>query len=153
MGQSTELRDQPLPRAEPPAITGVIEKVWSRCRLIVVRSVFWAYERGSWQYDLIVLAILAFIFFTPRAWFNDRPTLQMTDVRHQQGVTELGQEKEGWYYQVDARLVESYAPLKAEDAVTEILRSRLQKPFIIKSIVALKDKNNVTLGYKVLIAR
>lgn len=30
----------------------------------------WSYERGTWQYDLIVLAILAFIFLTPGAFFN-----------------------------------------------------------------------------------
>ena len=26
---------------------------------------FWTYPRGCWQYDLICLAILAFIFLTP----------------------------------------------------------------------------------------
>ena len=26
---------------------------------------FWTYPRGSWQYDLICLVILAFVFLTP----------------------------------------------------------------------------------------
>ncbi len=30
----------------------------------------WPYERGTWQYDIIVGLILAFIFFTPRTLFN-----------------------------------------------------------------------------------
>jgi len=34
--------------------------------------VFWEFRRGSWQYDIIVALILAFIFLTPPALFNDR---------------------------------------------------------------------------------
>jgi hypothetical protein len=37
------------------------------------RTVFWAYERGSWPYDLMVAAILLFVLATPRYWFHDRP--------------------------------------------------------------------------------
>jgi hypothetical protein len=29
----------------------------------------WSYERASWQWDLLCLAILAFIFLTPKGWF------------------------------------------------------------------------------------
>lgn len=34
--------------------------------------VLWNHERGSWQYDLFCLLIIAFIFLTPKAWF-DKP--------------------------------------------------------------------------------
>ncbi len=37
------------------------------------RTVLWSYERGSWPYDLMVLAILLFVFLTPRHWFHDQP--------------------------------------------------------------------------------
>ena len=37
------------------------------------RTLFWSYERGSWPYDLMVLAILLFVFLTPRQWFHDQP--------------------------------------------------------------------------------
>ena len=36
-------------------------------------AVLWSFRRGSWQYDLICVAILAFIFLTPRSFFNDQP--------------------------------------------------------------------------------
>ena len=39
----------------------------------IYRGLFWTYERGTWQYDLMVILILAFIFLTPRAWFHDKP--------------------------------------------------------------------------------
>jgi hypothetical protein len=39
----------------------------------IVRVVFWSYERGSWPYDLLVIAIIVFVLASPRSWFHDRP--------------------------------------------------------------------------------
>lgn len=30
----------------------------------------WNYERASWQWDVLCVLIMAFIFLTPKAWFN-----------------------------------------------------------------------------------
>jgi hypothetical protein len=35
------------------------------------RAFFWTDERPSWQYDLWVIAILAFVWLVPPAWIND----------------------------------------------------------------------------------
>lgn len=39
------------------------------------RFILWEYPRASWQYDVIVGLILAFIFLTPRDWFRDQPRI------------------------------------------------------------------------------
>jgi hypothetical protein len=39
------------------------------------RFIFWEYQRGSWQYDVIVAVILIFLLLTPRAWFRDQPRI------------------------------------------------------------------------------
>jgi hypothetical protein len=39
------------------------------------RVIKWEYDRGSWQYDLFCLLIIAFIFLTPKTWFNNARTL------------------------------------------------------------------------------
>ena len=39
----------------------------------VRRFIFWDYPRASWQYDVMVALILAFIFVTPREIFRDQP--------------------------------------------------------------------------------
>jgi hypothetical protein len=153
MDRSTELGDGTLPQAAAPTGAGSLARAWGKLRLAVRRTVFWAYERGSWQYDLLVLAILAFIFLSPRAWFHDRPTLQLTDLRHQQGFVEMGHGREGWRYLVDARLVESVESSTPEDAIRTILSRRLTAPFAIKAIVPIRDKNNVVLGYTVMVDR
>jgi hypothetical protein len=151
MAESAQLGDQPVPQSavqggEPP-----LKRAWRKVKRGFVRSIFWAYERGTWQYDLLVLAILAFIFLSPRSWFEDRPTLQLTDLRHRQGVVEVRQGKEGWTYLVDARLVEAQAPKETNAAIREILRLRLQRPFTIKSSETIRDRNNVILGYTVVV--
>lgn len=41
--------------------------------LNTIRNIFfWAYERGTWQYDLLVVLIVATIFFVPGQFFGDR---------------------------------------------------------------------------------
>ena len=39
--------------------------------LVVWKASFWTYERATWQYDLMVIAILAFVWITPPAWLGD----------------------------------------------------------------------------------
>lgn len=36
------------------------------------RTINWSYERGSWQYDLLCLVIIAMIFLVPSRYFGDR---------------------------------------------------------------------------------
>lgn len=42
----------------------------------IKRVIFWDFPRASWQYDVIVVLILAFIFLTPREIFRDQPKAQ-----------------------------------------------------------------------------
>jgi len=46
----------------------------------------WSYERGTWQYDLFCLLILAFIFLTPSSWFHRSGTnaVSQREVEHRQ---------------------------------------------------------------------
>jgi hypothetical protein len=39
--------------------------------LVLWKTFFWTYERATWQYDLLVLVILAFIWLTPPGWLKD----------------------------------------------------------------------------------
>ena len=41
--------------------------------LVTLKKIlFWSYERGSWQYDVMCVLILAFIFFSPNKMFQSR---------------------------------------------------------------------------------
>jgi len=39
---------------------------------ILVRTVFWSYERGTWPYDVAVVVIVIFVLLSPRSWFHDQ---------------------------------------------------------------------------------
>lgn len=39
---------------------------------IFINIFLWSYERATWQYDLLVILIIATIFFVPGQFFGDR---------------------------------------------------------------------------------
>ncbi|HYO82983.1 MAG TPA: hypothetical protein VES20_16365 [Bryobacteraceae bacterium] len=39
----------------------------------IKRFLLWDWGRATWQYDIMVAAILAFIFLTPKDFFRDQP--------------------------------------------------------------------------------
>ncbi len=43
--------------------------------------ILWNYERGTWQYDVFCLLIVAFIFLTPKQWFEKRERLATQTAR------------------------------------------------------------------------
>jgi hypothetical protein len=45
--------------------------------------ILWSYERGSWQYDVLCLLILAFIFLTPSSLFK-KPDQKPAAPAHQE---------------------------------------------------------------------
>lgn len=154
MAHSAPYREPALTtRAAEPGTAATQPGLWEKAKLVATRAVFWPYERGSWQYDIICAVILAFIFLTPAAWFHDRPQLGLSNLRHSQGVVEVGRTRDGWHYLIDARLVDSMGNLKTEDAVRAILQRRIHKPFTIKSVEVVEDHQNVILGYAVIVQR
>ena len=38
------------------------------------KTLFWSYDRGSWQYDVMCVVILAFIFLVPNSIFTRHPS-------------------------------------------------------------------------------
>jgi hypothetical protein len=43
--------------------------------------ILWQYKRGTWQYDVFCLLIVAFIFLTPKSWFDRREQLATQTAR------------------------------------------------------------------------
>jgi hypothetical protein len=73
----------------------------------IVRVAFWSYERGTWQYDIAVIGIVLFVFFSPRIIpFNDQPPVGPPP---SQAMIELRDMAPGQIatYRVDARLLAS----------------------------------------------
>lgn len=83
------------------------------------RSVFWSFRRGSVQYDLIVAAILAFIFLTPREFFGDQPRPPV--VRQ---VQEVGDSRGTMVFWVDPTTVDAATDEERDARLRELLHQR-----------------------------
>jgi hypothetical protein len=83
----------------------------------VKRFVLWDYPRASWQYDVMVGIILAFVFLTPRELFRDQP-------RASSSIVMLPAGHDSSVFWVEPELLnnipEQERPAKAE----ELLRNR-----------------------------
>lgn len=121
---------------------------------ILSRTLFWSYERGTWQYDVAVGLILVFVLLTPTRWFRDQPQVGMplnstqVELIKKAGETEI--------YKVDARVL---APPERTPALQNDLHNALQKAspalhdgrFSIGKIEPIRDESGTVIAYQVQI--
>jgi len=119
---------------------------------IFSRIFFWSYERGSWQYDLAVIAILIFVLLTPGRWFHDQPTREVPAASAQiELVKETGNQQT---YKVDARIL---TPPERMPQLQNELHRALQKSesslqngsFEITDVEAVRDAQGAVIAYQV----
>ena len=91
------------------------------------RFILWDYPRGSRQYDIMVVIILAFVFLTPREWFRDQPRIPVART-----IAMLPDEHGGDMYWLDPELLSGTPENQRLAKVSEILRtgSRTTKPVL-----------------------
>ena len=87
------------------------------------RYIFWEYARGSWQCDVIVGVILAFLFLTPRDWFRDQPRIpQASD------ISSLPSERGTHQYFVDREALAGVPDDQQVATLTRLLQVRAGNP-------------------------
>ena len=100
------------------------------------RFILWEYQRGSWQYDVIVGVILVFLFLTPRSMFRDQPRIP-----HVTAITpgEFMVDPEFWTgTPVDQRMTK----------LTQEVRSRAANPrLVVTSVKPVTDSEGEVQGY------
>jgi len=101
--------------------------VLSKFTNVLKKSIFWEYPRGSRQYDLIVILILAFIFLTPREWFRDQPRIPGANT-----IAMLPDEHGGQMYWIDPEMLNGVPETDRLSKVSRILKStsRTTKPVL-----------------------
>jgi hypothetical protein len=123
---------------------------------ILSRICFWTYERGSWQYDVAVAAIVVFVLLTPAKWFHDQPEV---GAPASPGRVALVSESGGQAtYRVDALLL---APPAQTPQLQNQLHGALQKSlpvlrsarFEILEIEPVRNAEGTVTAYQVTIRR
>ncbi len=84
--------------------------------------ILWEYHRGSWQYDLLAIAILLFIFLTPRGFFNDQGRLPSI-----QQIEALSDHPETLVFWVEPFVIEETSADEIDDKLATLLRQRTGK--------------------------
>src|SRR5256712_13624190 len=83
------------------------------------RFILWDYARASWQYDVMVAIILAFVFLTPREWFRDQPRIPRAS-----NIAMLPGEHGSDMYLIDPELLSGVPENQRRSKLAEILKAR-----------------------------
>ena len=118
----------------------MLRKLWGALRPIV----FWSYRRGSWQYDLIVVGILAFIFLTPRDLFRDQPRPPSA-----QQIADLSDGKGTVVFWVEPSVVDDTPEEELTEKLRRLLRQRKDKNLRIIDMQPTKDAEGKVRAYLV----
>ncbi len=122
------------------------------------RTLFWSYERGTWQYDVAVVVILIFVLLTPRRWFQDQPQVGIPTAPERVQLILYSDGGHRQEYRVDARVL---APPEQTPALQNDLHQALQRAlpdlrngrFSISNIEAERDEKGTVIAYQVEIRR
>lgn len=105
------------------------------------RLIFWDFPRTTWQYDVVVALILAFIFLTPRSLFNDQP--RATE------VVRLPLAEGAGVFFVDANLLSPDSPETLATQASRVVSKRTGKAANVSQVQAVAGDAGELKGYMV----
>ncbi len=121
-------------------------RLWKAIRGLI----WWTYERGSVQYDVMVTLILAFIFITPQFInFKDKPVERTP---HPTGVVVYPDGANGFVYQIEAAAVRGQDDAARRANVLQIIEP-IAGEVEVTSIAPVRDAKGRVVAYNVRVSR
>jgi hypothetical protein len=112
--------------------------------------IFWSYERGTIQYDVMVTLILLFVFLSPRLInFKDKPVEHNP---HRTGVAVMPDGQGGLIYQIEAAAVAGKDDSGIRGELLQIIEP-ISGEVSITKVESVRDGSGRILSYKVWVAR
>jgi hypothetical protein len=105
------------------------------------RLILWDFSRGSWQYDVVVALILAFIFLTPRDWFRDQPRIP-----HASNIMLLDSQ----VYWVEPELLADIPEADRATRLSGVLTRHFKKRVLVAKVDPIFDSEHEVKGYLAL---
>ncbi len=110
------------------------------------RFLLWEFSRGSWQYDVMVGAVLVFVFLTPREWFRDQPRMI-----NPSSIVKLPAERGTESYWLDQALLPAGSEGQITAKAADVLAARIGRKPVVLHVQAIRDEaENELKGYLVL---
>jgi hypothetical protein len=103
------------------------------------RWIFWEFSRGSWQYDVIVAVLLAFIFLTPREIFRDQPRAS--------GVVLVPSSGTGRVFYIDHDALDQVAEEKRRSEANRLIEAKYKERLDIVRVETLYGSENDVKGF------
>lgn len=100
--------------------------------------IFWDFPRTSWQYDVIVLLILAFIFLTPREIFRDYPRAAK--------VVQVPTDNGANVYWIEPALLPSDEGEQRSRA-SQLIKARTGKTLLVYRVEPITNSEEDVMGY------
>ncbi|MCI0355184.1 MAG: hypothetical protein L0099_09115 [Acidobacteria bacterium] len=123
-----------------------MRRIWKTIRSFI----FWEYERGSLQYDVMVTLILAFIFLAPlRIDFKDKPVERNP---HQTVVVVQPDGQGGLVYQVEAAAVTGSGDVAIEAALLRVIEPIAGEVTIVRREPVYDHSGRIS-AYKVWVSK
>jgi len=101
------------------------------------KILFWSYDRGTWQYDIMCVLILAFIFFGPNDVFHDHRPAKTTPIWVSRGTL----------IEADPRAADPASD--ANDLLAQYLARQFGNTVAIARIERVVDDSGNVTGYDV----
>jgi hypothetical protein len=103
------------------------------------RLLFWEFPRASWQYDLVVALILAFIFLTPRTWFQDQPRIS--------SIVQLPGEAGAEIYWLEEDLLSATPSSEQPSRSAELIASRMRRKVTVVRVEQIVGSEGESRGF------
>ena len=107
--------------------------------LAMRRWIFWEFARASWQYDLVVALLLAFIFFTPREFFRDQPRAS--------NVVMVPAPDGGSVFYIDPHALGQVSEERRTAEATQLIAQKYKEKWSVVRLETLFDAENEVKGY------
>jgi hypothetical protein len=105
---------------------------------VIKKIILWSYERGSWQWDILCVVILGFIFLTPNWVFDER----------QQRLSSERPSYERTYIRA-ADLATAKVNSNLHDLLTGVLSEKYNHKVSVKRFEVDSDPDGNIRGYRV----
>ncbi len=146
MTGESKLRHYPFPVSLPNRFRfAYTVRMLGKLGFAIYRGFFWTYERGTWQYDVMVILILVFIFATPREWFHDKPVAAPPA----SDVVLLLNAPPQKVYQLRATLINAQTETTLKEGAQRVLRDYTGKSLKITHIEPALDAQGQVVSYAV----
>jgi hypothetical protein len=108
---------------------------------VLKRLIFWEFPRTTWQYDVVVGLILAFIFLTPRSVFNDQPRAP--------GVVRLPAYNGAGVFFIEAALLKGATPEALTAEAAAAVSRRIGRKAEVARVLPVVAEGEQPAGYMV----